>query len=486
MDIFPDFCLKTRYTIIQWLAMNNFPRTLTSVLILLLLLILVIAPPALAGWQDLAQAEALRLSSPGQAALEYESAARHLPWRTDLREQAGLMALADENPDLAVRLLKMTPHLSATGRLALGDALFRTGNMLSAIEQWEQLRVEGLGSSQLYNRLGHVYLELGNYDDAIETFDIAQKLDGGDADSRYMLGLLLATRYPERALEPLMQAAQLDPRLDPIIQDLRHGLNVALLSSNPAAQLTGAGRALIAQDAWTLGKEAFTNAIKADSQYALAWAWLGEVKQSFKEDGLPDLDRALALDPHSAEIRGLRAVYWMRANRFEKARDEFQVAAELEPLNPGWQISLGDVIARTGDVPDGLNHYKHAIELSPRDPAYWRLLANFTVDYNYGVREIGFPAALQARALAPDDLQNTVTLGRVYFASGDLETAETLWLQVLEKHPDLPAVHLYLGVLYLQKGKVDSAYDHLVLARDLDLNGPYGGQAQRMIDQYFP
>ena len=486
MDNFPEYCLKARYTILQWLEMNKFSRILTPVLILLLLFSLAALPPIMAGLRDLAQAENLRISSPGTAELKYESAARHLPWRTDLWEQAGLMALKDENLDLAIRLLKKPVHLSALGRLALGDALYQTGNKQSAIEQWERLRTDGLGSSQLYNRLGHVYYDLGNYDKAIEAFDIAQKLAAGDADSRFILGLLLATRYPDQALGPLMQAAQLDPKLDPTVQDLRHGLNVALLSSDPAAQLTGAGRTLVAQNALTLGKEAFTNAIKADSHYAPAWAWLGEVKQILKEDGLPELDRALELDPYSAEIRGLRAVYWLRVNQFEKARDEFQMAVRLEPEEPGWQISLGDVIARIGDVPGGLSHYQRAIELSPRDPTYWRLLANFTVDYNYGVREIGFPAALQARALAPDDPQNSATLGRIYFANGDLATAETIWLQVLEKHPELSAVHLYLGVLYLQKGNYTFAHDHLIQARDLDPDGPYGGQAQRMIDQYFP
>jgi lipoprotein NlpI len=102
------------------------------------------------------------------------------------------------------------------------------------------------------------------------------------------------------------------------------------------------------------------------------------------------------------------------------------------------------------------------------------------------VQEIGFPAALQARALSPDDLQNTVTLGRVYFATGDLETAEKLWLEVLNSHPDFPAVHLYLGVLYLQKGNFDSAHDHLTKAKELDPGSPYGSQAGRMLEQYFP
>jgi tetratricopeptide (TPR) repeat protein len=223
-----------------------------------------------------------------------------------------------------------------------------------------------------------------------------------------------------------------------------------------------------------------------DSHYAPAWAWLGYVNQVLDEGGLLELNRALELDPNSAEIRGLRAVFFMRDNLFEEAQVEFEAAARLEPQSPGWQVALGDVVARTGDVPRGLAYFQHAIELSPRSADYWRALANFTVDYNYGVQETGLPAALQARALAPDDPQSSVTLGRVYFAINDLTTAEKLWLDVLEANPDIPAVHLYLGVLYLQKDQSESAYLHLEQAVTLDPGGPYGAQASRMLAQYFP
>jgi tetratricopeptide (TPR) repeat protein len=155
-------------------------------------------------------------------------------------------------------------------------------------------------------------------------------------------------------------------------------------------------------------------------------------------------------------------------------------------MNPDWQVALGDVTARTGDVPDGLAHFQAAIDLSPRKADYWRALANFTVDYNYNIKGMGFPAGLQARALAPDDPQNPITLGRVYFALGEIDTAQELWEDVLHSNPDTPAVYLYLGVMFLQQGNSKPAYDNLVRAVNLDPHGPYGAQAGRMLDQYFP
>jgi tetratricopeptide (TPR) repeat protein len=484
--IFPECCLQLPYPILQCLKMNKFRRIVIFPAILVLLLALVLIPPVLTGFLNLSQAEGLASTDPGRAALKYETASKLLPWRGDLLEQAGLMALAGENPELALKYFEDSPGLTPIGRLAMGDAYYRLGEVESALELWEGLRTDGFGSAQLYNRLGHVYYQQGRYEEAGEAFSIATSLDDLDADSHYMLGLLLAAQSPKDALTPLIRAGQLDPSLDPVMQVMRRGLNIALLSPGKAAQLTGAGRTLIAVGAWSLAREAFVNAIEADTKYAPAWAWLGQVKQVFQEGGLSELDQALELDPKSAEIRGLRGVYFLRENLFDEARVEFEVAAGLEPVNPDWQVALGDAIARTGDVPLGLGHYQAAIKLSPRKADYWRALANFTVDYNYNVNEIGFPAALQARALAPDDNQNNITLGRVYFALGDLDVARELWEDVLKSIPETPAAHLYLGVLFLQQGNSKSAYENLVQAVNLDPGGPYGSQAGRMLDQYFP
>ena len=466
--------------------MKGINRILVVAGIIALILALVVIPPIARGYWDLGQAESLRLSSPGQAAARYKSAALLLPWRDDLWEQAGLMALTDDDPDLALQLFDRSSELSAKGSMAQGDALYRTGKVDSALLLWEKLRDEGSASAQLLNRIGHVYYEQHRFEEASEAFLSSVKLDDTDSDSYYMLGLLLATQSPQEAVKALIKAGQLDPKLDPVVQSLRAGLNAASLLSDKSAQLTSAGRTLAGAGSLLLAREALENAIKSDPQYAPAWAWLGYVKQSFQEDGLAELDRALQLDRNSAEIRSLRAVYFLRENNFEKAKAEFEEAARLDPQNADWQIALGDLTARTGDIQKGLEYYQHAVELSPNKADYWRAMANFIIDYNGSIQEIGLPAALKARALAPDDPQNSITLGRVFYSLGELDAAEKIWTDVLQKNPDLPSIHLYLGVLYLQEGNSELAYQHLLQTVNLDENGPYGSQASRMLDQYFP
>jgi hypothetical protein len=52
--------------------------------------------------------------------------------------------------------------------------------------------------------------------------------------------------------------------------------------------------------------------------------------------------------------------------------------------------------------------------------------------------------------------------------------------------PTQAAPALHLGLVYLQSGVQPSAYSYLILARTFDPNGPYGWQAERLLEQYFP
>jgi tetratricopeptide (TPR) repeat protein len=453
-----------------------------------ILLTIIFAPTLIGGWYEAVRAEDLFSVKPDQAALLFESAAQRLPWRVDLLEKAGQAALNAGNAPAAIRLFVEAENhgsLSREGRYSLGEAYFANGDLPNAIRVWEQLRDEGLNSAQLYARLGRAYTARHDFDAAINAYGRARELDPQDASSRYWLGLLLATRRPQDALAPLVEAAQLDPKLDPVVQSLRQSLNIGLLAPDHSEQLAGAGRALLAVGALDLAEEAFNQAVFVNPKNALAWAWLGTVRDVKGQDGLPEMEKALALDPRSSEVFALLGSHWLRIGREQDALEAFDSAAASEPKNPAWQAAWADALARTGKVPDAMARYQAAIDLARNDPTYWRMLANFCVDYGYDVSGLGIPAALQATALAPKDAQNWVALGRTYDSSGFRTLARDKWMGALNLDPNNVAAHLYLGVFYLQQGDYDQSYRHLWQASDLDPQGPYGNQARRMIESYF-
>ena len=56
----------------------------------------------------------------------------------------------------------------------------------------------------------------------------------------------------------------------------------------------------------------------------------------------------------------------------------------------------------------------------------------------------------------------------------------------LSLDPELAQGHLHLGIVALQMDDWEVALDHFQQARDLDVDGPVGEQAQVLLNQYFP
>ncbi len=461
-----------------------------NVSILVGLLSLVVGPGILAGWKDLRQAEqAMAEGRFSDAVSYYRLAARRLPWQPALWEQAGLAALASGDPQAANSLFEQAMNkkaLSAQGWLAWGDAYQQVGDVASALSTWRTGIAQYGPSAAVYARLARAYRLQGDNPSAIDAWRALLDLDAGDAEAHYQLGLLLAAYTPELALPELMQAARLDPGLDAPVQSLRASLNAALLVDDRPYQLLMSGRALAALGEWDLAAEAFRRVIASRREGAEAWAWLGEARQHLGEDGLPDLQRAFRLDPNSPGVNALFGLYWQRQGQADQALTSFQAAINLEPDTAAWQAAAGSAAELTGDLVEALAYYKRAVTLDPQGAAYWRSLAAFCAQYQVEVAATGLPAAQRLLALAPADWQSQDVMGQIMQAAGGQLSAESYYLRALELAPDQAAPYFHLGLLYLQMGEAQPAYDHLVKAQKLDPQGSYGWQAGRLLERYFP
>jgi len=346
--------LAWRYNIIVE-KYTSLRRVIRHILILVGLSVLIIAPSLLVGWEDLRLAE--RAMGEGRfaaAASDYSAAARLLPWQPALWERAAQAALASGHPQAAIPLFERAGDkkaLSLQGWLAWGNAYQQSGDIASALTTW-QAGIEQYGSSAaVYARLAQAYNLQGDYPAAITAWSALLDLDEGNADAHFRLGLLLAATTPELALPELMQAARLDPGMDATVQGLRASLNAALLVDNRPYQLLISGRALAALGEWELAAEAFRRVVAARPDYAEAWAWLGEAHQHLGADGLPDLQRALLLDPDSPGVNALVGLYWQRQGQAGQALAYFRKAMRLEPGNAAWRSGGGAGVLQAGGRP---------------------------------------------------------------------------------------------------------------------------------------
>ena len=456
---------------------------------LLALLTAVLGPVIITGYSDLHSARSAlteeRLSDAGRL---YASAARKLFWRKDLWEQAGMAAYRAGDKDSSIRLLdiaRQKDSLSAQGWITLGTVFWINHDVTNAVSIWKSGLQSFPDSVLLYDQLIMVYYAQNDF--ASEQDALTKRLAlGEDAVAHYRLGLLLTLSDVQRAQQEFNAASSLDSEFKSVTTTLLFTLKAAELESDPARGAVVIGRGLGLVEEWALASKAFERAVNLDGANAEAWAWLGEARQHLGQDGSKELDKALSLDPGDSIVHALRGLYWKRQEDYSNALAEYQWAAQIEPKNPAWQVSIGEAYTLYGDLVSALSAYQKAISLAPNDTSYLRLLALFCADNDVQVLDIGLPAAQKAIELAPDDPQVLDALGYSYLKGGYLYNAEKNLLKAVKVAPEFAQAHIHLAETYLQKGDRTSAYNELKLARQFDTNGLTGQLAIQLLMQYFP
>jgi tetratricopeptide (TPR) repeat protein len=459
------------------------PRNIVRIsLILLAILLAIFAPIIVSGYSELKKATTA--NSYVEAAEHYRNAAQRIPWRGDLYELSGhafYYAKDYAQADAAYQQAFYHRAFSPAGWVAWGDVNYLNKDSQRATEIWKQALEQKNPSDQLYSRLAEIYQSNGEISKAADYLQKYVSIHLEDASAHYRLGLLLTLADPNKALSELISASQLNPELDPAVQTLRTVLNLASLNDSASARLVIIGRGLGLVNEWQLAGAAFEEAVKTDEQNGEAWAWLGEADQQIGVKGDQALDRALALNPNSSTVRGLRGLYFERISNFRQALTEFQAASTLEPRNPTWFVSLGESYAKLGDLIKALGAYQTATTLAPEDASYWRLLAIFCAQNNVNIKDVGVPAAQKAVVLSKEDVTSLDVLGWLLLMDSRYAEAERILTHALELDSQNASAHLHLGMLYLQTNNRAAAYDHFVQARDLG-----NTDAEMILKQYFP
>ncbi len=419
----------------------------------------------------------------------FAAAAERLPWQADLVGSTGLAYALAGDPAKSLEWFRRGDErglLSQAEWILYGDLLAAQGEERPALRAWAQsILLHGPSFHALW-RLAQSSRRHGDLPLAISRLQQAVELDPERSDAHYLLGLMLLATAPETALPNLMEAARLDPRLDPRVQEIRAELNLAFLEAARSYHFTVAGRSLASLDEWDLAAVAFQNAVMEQGTYAQAWAWLAVALQHTGGDGLPALEWALDLQPYSTSVQGLAGLFWMLQDEPQKALSAYQLAATLEPQNPILFISMWNAAAGTGDLASALDHYLKAIVLNEQDPATWRALALFSLSHGVDVAGSGQIAADRLVSLAPDDWETYDILGQVAFQLEMIQEACFFLEKANELAPDEPAANYHLAEVYLEMGLAALAYDKLVDTTLLDPEGPYGTLSVRLLEVHFP
>lgn len=293
----------------------------------------------------------------------------------------------------------------------------------------------------------------------------------------------LPTPTPAPTADPLdlsfdeaLQLASSDPLAAlPVLEDISFTSNAnassarrlaaaiqgARLADDEAYLFTATGQALASLAEWELARLSFVRAVEIDPAYAEAWAYLSEAQQQLGEDGLPALTRAIDLNAESLGVQLFAALYWQRQNDFERANLHFHIASLLAPTDPSVQIQWGQNAVLAGDVVDAKQHFQQAVDLAPDDLVVWRALAEYSLDAEILVEELGLPAAQHLLKAFPQDSEALTLMGRAHSLLEEEETARFYFERAISLGPSDASAHLHFALFLLSVGEVDEARDLL-------------------------
>ena len=422
--------------------------------------------------------------------------AEYFPWRYELNLTAGRFAMQAGDPKQAIQYLERPgaiSHLSYDDMILLGDAYNQSGDPFMAEAIWKRV-TELDDSSQAHEHLAKLYLQRKDYPLAITELQNMLSKNPSDIPRYYQIGYLNAVTDPSKSLPFLIQAAEIDPNNGTRAQTMHDKIRTASLFDEPSYTFLIAGRQLADWDEWELAAEAFHNATVLQPDYADAWAFLGEARQQLSlletnpvsDAGYAELYHALQIDPKSTLANTFMGLYWERQGDYLQANNYIERAITASPNDPFLHSELGNILAKMGDLPAAQSAYEAAIQLTPQDPLFYRLLAEYALQYQIQTRELALPAARQAISLDPGNASSLDVMAQVMLMLEDYHSAERFAQSALQVDPGFTAAYLHLGMAYAYLQEPDLARQWLNQAKIANPDSWIATQAKRMLEYYFP
>ena len=398
----------------------------------------------------------------------------------DLHLRAAQGALSADDIDQASVFLSQIPQSEPLIECLQLDAALQAGMIEAALALLPGRRCPE--QSAMFYQEADQLIASGDYEGATQLLESLLGALPPTAESSQTLGTLIALYDPEAALSHFRLAVDINLQAASLANDLIGVIESARSEENPAYTLAQVGQALARAGLWPMAATAFENALVQDPEYTEARAYFGLALDRSGQNGLPQLELAVAQAPQAALPQMLLGKHWLIMGEPERAIKAYEQAAALAPDDPMLAIDLGAAYAAAGDLPSAKSAFQYATNLDPDDPALWSLFAQFSLDYEIELNEIGLPAARQAVVLQPRSAAALDRLGYTHLLLGNWTLAERFLVEATQTDRKLASAHYHLGLLRLTDGDLVGGRASLFLAVALDPDGRFGSLAQRSLE----
>lgn len=176
----------------------------------------------------------------------------------------------------------------------------------------------------------------------------------------------------------------------------------------------------------------------------------------------------LADNPDQADIWHLMGILFAQQQKFKESQEFIEKAVKLDPKNPAYENSLGNVFKNLGNLDQASNHYQQALILAPTYAvAYNNLAIIFSQQKKDQEAEKCYRQALQLQPSYTDahyNLANLLTKQQKY--------AEAIkhYQQAITLEPEHIEAHAHLGQILQQQEQLEEAVNHYQKVLQYDEN----------------
>src|SRR3989442_934563 len=272
--------------------------------------------------------------------------------------------------------------------------------------------------------------------------------DNAEAYQLYLLGRFYRNqRANQKAIDCLEQAIKKDPNYAPAYAQLAYTYASASASDwfprkEAREKMESAARRALELDD-TLGDAHFVLAFTIDDRSA-------------KDK---EIQRALELDPNSADVHAFYARGLWARRRFDAAILHMKRAVQLDTLSPALHTDLGKILYSAGQHDQAMEQYRKALELNPNYfGAHHHLANSYLAERRY---EEAIAEAEKMSANATSEGSGRPFLGYTYAVAGKRAEAEKILDELKERSKQRHVNPAEFALIYTGLGDKDRAFEFL-------------------------
>ena len=336
-------------------------------------------------------------------------------------------------------------------RFLLAALFARTGELLQAIGQMDQvLALEPRNLAALEMR-GRLYLAQGTYSKAKQDFTRLINQAPRAAAGYYRMGMLAqAQKQNEEAKHYYEEALKRNPaNIDALMR-------IAFLD--------------IAQNKPDQAIKRVQDQMAKVERKDLLYNLLGDLYmiQGKAKEAAPQFDKALDLNPRLVSALMGLAASARSQNELAKSEQYLTKALQITPNNSTALVARGDVYELMGNTTAAREDYRKSLAIN-RDfvPALNNL--SYLLAQEGGDKNLNeaLPLIQRAKRLAPGDPRVLDTMGWVLSRRGAHSSALAEFDEAKKLTPNNPTIYYHLGATYVAMNKLDEAKQNLKKALSL-------------------